>query len=338
MKICVTGGMGFIGSHTVVELIKDGHEPVIVDNLWNSNVEVLNRIKTLTDKDVKFYELDVRDEKKLDECFKKENFDCVIHFAGLKAVGESMEKPDLYYDVNIGSSNVLVKVMEANNVNNLIFSSSATVYGEPDHLPLKETDPVKTASNPYGQTKIEIEKILIAKCKENSNFNVVLLRYFNPCGAHSSGLLGEDPNGMPNNLIPFVAKVASGKYPFVKVFGNDYNTVDGTGARDYIHVEDLALGHVKALQAIVKNCGLEVYNLGTGKSTTVLQIINAYATCNGIEVPYELVERRPGDVDENYADASKAFYELNWSAKKTVDDMCRDSYNFQKKNPNGYIG
>ncbi len=336
MKICVTGGMGFIGSHTVIELLKNGDEPIVVDNLCNSSKEVLNRIKTITGKDVKFYELDLRDESKLEECFKTENFESVIHFAGLKAVGESVKFPELYIDNNIGSTNVLLKVMAKYGVKNLIFSSSATVYGVPKNVPLVETDPVQTATNPYGQTKIDIEKILINLAAKDNSYNLVLLRYFNPVGAHESGLMGEDPAGIPNNLMPYISQVAVGKLKQVHVYGDDYKTHDGTGVRDYIHVVDLAIGHVKALSAIKRNCGLTIYNLGTGKGTSVLDLIHAFEKANDIKIPYVIDPRRPGDVDENYANADKAKNELGWVAVRDVVDMCRDSFNWQSKNPNGY--
>ena len=336
MKICVTGGMGFIGSHTIVELIKDGHEPVIVDNLVNSDKEVLNRIKTITAKTVKFYEIDCRDEAKMDECFANEKFDAIIHFAGLKSVGESVQKPKLYYDNNIGSSVVLIKMMKKHNVKNLIFSSSATVYGVPKHVPLVETDPIGVASNPYGQTKIEIEKLLVEESKKDPSLNIVLLRYFNPVGAHKSGIMGEDPKDIPNNLMPYITQTAVGRRECLTIFGNDYPTNDGTGIRDYIHVVDLALGHVAALKALKEKWGLKIYNLGTGKGTSVLELVNAFMKANNVEVKYKFGPRRSGDVATNYANAEKAYLELGWKAKYNIDDMCRDSYNWQKNNPNGY--
>ncbi|MCQ2792009.1 MAG: UDP-glucose 4-epimerase GalE [Bacilli bacterium] len=336
MKICVTGGMGYIGSHTVIELIKKGHEPVIVDNLVNSNPEVLNRIKKIVKVKPKFYEIDLRDEKKLDKCFQKEKFDVVIHFAGLKSVGESVKKPKLYYDNNIGSSKVLLKVMKKHKVRNIIFSSSATVYGVPKHVPLRETDPVGKAANPYGQTKIEIEKILMKVAKEDKKMNVVLLRYFNPVGAHESGLIGEDPNGIPNNLMPYITQVAVGRRKELTIFGNNYPTKDGTCIRDYIHVVDLAMGHLAALKAIKKKWGLKIYNLGTGKGTSVLELVKAFNRANKLKIKFVYGPRRPGDVVKNYANASKAYKELNWKATHSIVDMCRDSYNWQKKNPTGY--
>lgn len=336
MKICVTGGMGYIGSHTCIELIKEGHQPVIVDNLVNSNPEVLNRIKTIVGVKPVFYEMDVRDEQKLDECFKKEKFDAVIHFAGLKSVGESVKKPKLYYDNNIGSSEVLIRVMKKYGVKNIIFSSSATVYGIPTHVPLVETDPIGEATNPYGQTKIEIEKILTKIAHQDPSMNIVLLRYFNPVGAHKSGLIGEDPADIPNNLMPYITQVAVGRRECLTIFGNDYPTDDGTCVRDYIHVVDLALGHVAALKALKEKWGLKIYNLGTGKGTSVLELVHAFNKANNLNIKYQFGPRRPGDVVENYANADKAFNELNWKALHNIVDMCHDAYNWQKKNPNGY--
>lgn len=336
MKICVTGGMGYIGSHTVIELIKEGHEPIIVDNLVNSNPEVLNRIQKITKIKPKFYQIDVRDEEKLDNCFKQEKFDAVIHFAGLKSVGESVQKPDLYFDNNVGSSKTLLKVMKKYNVKNIIFSSSATVYGVPKHVPLLETDPIGQAANPYGQTKIEIEKILINEAEQDGKMNVVLLRYFNPVGAHESGLIGEDPNDIPNNLMPYITQVAVGRREQLTIFGNDYPTKDGTCIRDYIHVVDLALGHLAALKAIKENWGLKIYNLGTGKGTSVLELVKAFNEANNLNIKYCFGARRPGDVVENYANADKALKELNWKATHTIVDMCRDAYRWQKQNPQGY--
>lgn len=336
MKICVTGGMGYIGSHTVIELIKEGHEPIIVDNLVNSNPEVLNRIQKITKIKPKFYQIDVRDEEKLDNCFKQEKFDAVIHFAGLKSVGESVQKPDLYFDNNVGSSKTLLNVMKKYNVKNIIFSSSATVYGVPKHVPLLETDPIGQAANPYGQTKIEIEKILINEAEQDGKMNVVLLRYFNPVGAHESGLIGEDPNDIPNNLMPYITQVAVGRREQLTIFGNDYSTKDGTCIRDYIHVVDLALGHLAALKAIKENWGLKIYNLGTGKGTSVLELVKAFNEANNLNIKYCFGPRRPGDVVENYANADKALKELNWKATHTIVDMCRDAYRWQKQNPQGY--
>lgn len=336
MKICVTGGMGYIGSHTVVELIKKGHEPVIVDNLVNSNKEVLNRIHEIVGVTPKFYEMDVRDETKLNECFKNEKFDAVIHFAGLKAVGESVQKPKLYFDNNVGSSQVLIRVMKKYKVKNIIFSSSATVYGIPTHVPLVETDPIGEATNPYGQTKIEIEKMLTKEAELDPTMNIVLLRYFNPVGAHKSGLMGEDPHDIPNNLMPYITQVAVGRLNSLTIFGNDYPTRDGTCIRDYIHVVDLAMGHVAALKALQKNWGLKIYNLGTGRGTSVLELVQAFDKANNIEISYKFGPRRPGDVVENYANADKAFNELGWKATHDIVSMCHDAYNWQKKNPNGY--
>ncbi|MCQ2793797.1 MAG: UDP-glucose 4-epimerase GalE [Bacilli bacterium] len=336
MKICVTGGMGYIGSHTCVELIKTGHTPVIIDNLVNSNKEVLNRIQKITGVKPAFYEFDVRDEAKLDACFASEKFDAVIHFAGLKAVGESVEKPKLYFDNNVGSSKTLIKVMKKYQVKNIIFSSSATVYGTPKHVPLLETDPIGQATNPYGQTKIEIEKLLMAEAKQDPSMNIVLLRYFNPVGAHQSGLMGEDPWGTPNNLMPYITQTAVGRRKELTIFGKDYPTKDGTGVRDYIHVVDLALGHVAALKAIKEKWGLKIYNLGTGKGTSVLELVTTFARVNNVKVNYQFGPRRAGDVAENYADVKLAKKELGWSALYTIEDMCKDAYHWQKLNPNGY--
>ena len=336
MKICVTGGMGYIGSHTVIELIKEGHEPVIIDNLVNSNPEVLNRIEKIVGVKPKFYQFDVRDEAKLDECFKNEHFDVVIHFAGLKSVGESVKKPDLYFDNNVGSSKTLIKVMKKYNVKNIIFSSSATVYGIPKSVPLYETDPIGEAANPYGQTKIEIEKLLTKEAHEDKSMNIILLRYFNPVGAHKSGLIGEDPWDIPNNLMPYVTQVAVGRLECLSIFGNDYDTPDGTCIRDYIHVVDLAKGHVVALKAIKENWGLKIYNLGTGKGTSVLELVKAFNKANNLNINFKYGARREGDVVVNYANADKAFNELNWKAIYSIEDMCKDAYYWQKNNPNGY--
>lgn len=336
MKICVTGGMGYIGSHTCVELIKVGHTPVIIDNLVNSSPEVLNRIKELTGVKPTFYQFDVRDEKRLDECFNNEKFDAVIHFAGLKAVGESVQKPKLYYDNNVGSSTTLIKVMKKYGVKDIIFSSSATVYGIPTHVPLLESDPIGVATNPYGQTKIEIEKLLMAEAENDPSMNIVLLRYFNPVGAHPSGLMGEDPWGIPNNLMPYITQVAVGRREELTIFGNDYPTKDGTCVRDYIHVVDLALGHVAALKALQEKWGLKIYNLGTGKGTSVLDLVNAFNRANNLNIKYHFGPRRPGDVVENYANADLAMKELGWKAIYDIDVMCKDAYHWQEKNPQGY--
>ena len=335
MRILVTGGTGFIGSETVIALIEKGYEVSIVDNLYNSKKEVLNRIKTLTGVMPTFYEIDCCDMASFRKVFEAEHFDAVIHFAGLKAVGESVAKPVEYYSNNLISTCNLLTLMKEFNVKKLVFSSSATVYGVPDRVPLKETDPVKSATNPYGETKVMIERIITDYCAADSSMNAVLLRYFNPIGAHPSGLLGEDPNGIPNNLMPYICQVAIGKLKCLKVYGDDYPTPDGSGIRDYIHVVDLALGHVATIKKLEENPGLVIYNLGTGKGTSVLEMISAFEKATGVKIPYEIVVRRAGDVAENYAECDKAKNELGWVAKYNVIDACRDAYNFQKKNPNG---
>ena len=335
MRILVTGGTGFIGSETVIALIEKGYEVSIVDNLYNSKKEVLNRIKTLTGVMPTFYEIDCCDMTSFRKVFEAEHFDAVIHFAGLKAVGESVAKPVEYYSNNLMSTCNLLTLMKEFNVKKLVFSSSATVYGVPDRVPLKETDPVKSATNPYGETKVMIERIITDYCAADSSMNAVLLRYFNPIGAHPSGLLGEDPNGIPNNLMPYICQVAIGKLKCLKVYGDDYPTPDGSGIRDYIHVVDLALGHVATIKKLEENPGLVIYNLGTGKGTSVLEMISAFEKATVVKIPYEIVGRRAGDVAENYAECDKAKNELGWVAKYNVIDACRDAYNFQKKNPNG---
>lgn len=334
-KVLVTGGMGFIGSETVVKLLEKGFEVVIVDNLSNSKVAVLDRIEEITGKRPEFIKLDCCDEEAFEKVFASHQIDAVIHFAGLKAVGESVSKPIEYYSNNLVSSLVLLRLMKKYGVKNLVFSSSATVYGDPDSLPLTEESPVKGATNPYGQTKVMIERIISDACAADKTLNAVLLRYFNPIGAHPSGLLGEDPNGIPNNLLPFIAQVAIGKREKLRVFGNDYPTRDGTCIRDYIHVVDLAAGHEAALSKLEKEPGLVVYNLGTGKGTTVLEVIDSYEKATGVKINYEIAPRRPGDVTANYASVDKAREELGWEAKLDVEEACRDSYNFQSKNPNG---
>lgn len=335
MKVLVTGGMGFIGSETVIALYEAGHEAIIVDNLSNSKEKVLDRIEEIIHVRPHFYKVDCRDEAAFRNVFEKEKIDAVIHFAGLKAVGESVVKPLEYYENNLGSTFTLIKLMKEFGVKNIIFSSSATVYGVPKRVPLVETDEVGHATNPYGETKIMIERILSDFQFANKEFNVILLRYFNPIGAHPSGLLGEDPNGIPNNLMPYISQVSVGKLKELKIYGNDYPTPDGTGVRDYIHVLDLAEGHVAALKKIATNPGLEIYNLGTGKGSSVLDLVKAFEEANNIKIPYTIVPRRAGDVAENYANCDKAKNDLGWSARFTILDACRDSYNFQKKNPNG---
>ncbi|KGA95543.1 UDP-glucose 4-epimerase [Alkalihalobacillus alcalophilus ATCC 27647 = CGMCC 1.3604] len=327
MKILVTGGAGYIGSHTVVALLEEGHSVVVADNLMNSKVDTIDKIKKITGKDLTFYEVDVTVQSEVEKMFAAHSFDGVIHFAGLKAVGESVEKPLSYYYNNLVSTMVLAKVCQAHQVNRFVFSSSATVYGD-NQVPFEESMTLLPTTNPYGETKAMSERILIDTVKANPAFSVSILRYFNPVGAHESGLIGEAPNGIPNNLMPFVTQVAKGKLKQLRVFGNDYDTVDGTGVRDYIHVDDLAKGHVAALNHLTE--GAHVYNLGTGKGTSVLELVKAFEEANEIEVPYEIVERRAGDIASCYADAKKAETELGWTAKKNIVEMCRDSWRFEK--------
>lgn len=337
MKILVTGGAGYIGSHTSIVLLEQGYEVVVVDNLCNSKKVAVDRIEELSGKKVAFYECDVCDIEKMREIFKKEKIDAVIHFAGLKAVGESVAIPLRYYQNNLESTLALLQVMEEFGVNNIVFSSSATVYGNPASVPINEDFPTGATTNPYGTTKVMIERILTDYCAANNNFNAILLRYFNPVGAHESGKIGEDPSGIPNNLTPYITQTAVGKREAVHVFGNDYPTPDGTGVRDYIHVVDLAEGHAAALKLMEKgNCGLKVYNLGTGKGYSVLEMIAAFSKAVGKEIPYVIDARRPGDIPECYADCTKAYNELGWKANKTIDDMCADSWRWQKMNPNGF--
>jgi UDP-glucose 4-epimerase len=334
-NILVTGGLGFIGSETTIALIEAGYTPIVVDDLYNAKKTVLSRIKTITGVEPKFYEIDCCDEKKLEPVFAENQIDAVIHFAGYKAVGESVSKPTEYYTNNLGSALTVLRLMRKHAVRNIVFSSSATVYGVPKRVPLVESDPIGTATNPYGETKIMIERILTDAAYADKTLNVALLRYFNPIGGHPSGLLGEDPNGIPNNLMPYISQVAIGKLPYLRVYGDDYKTVDGTGVRDYIHVVDLAEGHVATLKKLESNPGLVIYNLGTGKGTSVLELVHAFEKANGVKIPYKIEPRRPGDVDENYASCDKALSELGWKARFTIVDACRDAYNFQKKNPNG---
>ncbi len=339
MTVLVTGGAGYIGSHTVVSLCAAGHQPIIADNLSNANAEVLNRLKTITGVDIPFYKIDVCDEWALDEIFAEyPEIDAVIHFAGYKAVGESVEKPLMYYQNNIDSMLTVLKVMQKNDVKNLVFSSSATVYGEPLEIPFRETMACNPPGSPYGQTKSMIEQILRDVHHADPGMNIALLRYFNPIGAHESGLMGEDPNGIPNNLLPYIAKTAIGTFAKVRVYGDDYPTRDGTGVRDYIHVMDLADGHVKALDKLAQNSGLVLYNLGKGVGYSVFEVIKAFEKACGKELPYEVVPRRAGDFPAYYADATLAKEELGWEAKYNLDDMCATSWNWQKKNPNGYKG
>ena len=336
MAILVTGGTGYIGSHTVVDLLNHDYEVVIVDNYCNSKPEVLNRIYQITGKRPKFYQVDIQDYEGMKKVFESENITDVIHFAGLKSVAESVAKPDLYFKNNVGGSKILLQLMSEFNVHNLVFSSSATVYGVPDHVPLKEDDKVGGCTNPYGQTKLDIEYLLKDYAKEHKDANIAILRYFKPIGAHPSGLIGEDPNGIPNNLMPYITQVAVGKRPHLNVYGNDYKTVDGTGVRDYIHVVDLARGHLCALKKLEQKPGLVIYNLGTGKGTSVLELVHAFEKANNIKIPYIICDRRPGDVDENYAEASKAYKEMNFKTELNIEDACRDSWKWQSQNPNGY--
>ena len=336
MAILVTGGTGYIGSHTVVDLLNHDYDVVIVDNYSNSKPEVLNRIFRITGKEPRFYFADIQDYEGMKKVFEKEQITDIIHFAGLKSVAESVEKPELYFTNNVGGTKILLQLMDEFKVNNLVFSSSATVYGVPDHVPLKESDKVGGCTNPYGQTKLDIEYLLKDYAKEHKDANIAILRYFNPIGAHSSGLIGEDPNGIPNNLMPYITQVAVGKRPHLNVYGNDYKTVDGTGVRDYIHVVDLARGHLCALKKLEEKPGLVIYNLGTGKGTSVLELVNAFEKANNIKIPYIICERRPGDVDENYANVEKAFKEMNFKTELNIEDACRDSWKWQSSNPNGY--
>lgn len=336
MAILVTGGSGFIGSHTVVELLEAGREVVVIDNLSNSSPVALKRVEEITGKQVAFYQADIRDRDALEEVFAKEKIESCIHFAGLKAVGESVEKPWEYYDNNITGTLTLVDVMRKHHVKNIIFSSSSTVYGDPDSVPVTEESPLKKCTNPYGSTKFMLEQILTDIQTADPDWNVVLLRYFNPIGAHKSGRIGENPNGIPNNLMPYITQVAVGKRERLGVFGNDYDTPDGTGVRDYIHVVDLARGHVKALKKIEEKAGLCIYNLGTGQGYSVLDVVKNFEEASGVKIPYEILPRRAGDIAANYADASKALRELGWKAEYTLKDMCADSWNWQKNNPDGY--
>lgn len=336
MKILATGGAGYIGAHTIVELQQAGHEVVVIDNLSNSSEKSLKRVTEITGKKVPFYKIDIREKGKLLSLCSKQHFDCCIHFAGLKAVGESITKPIEYYENNISGTLVLINVLHQSGCKNIIFSSSATVYGNPVEIPITEKCPKGQCTNPYGWTKSMIEQMLIDMQIATPDWNVVLLRYFNPIGAHKSGKIGENPNGIPNNLMPYITQVAIGKLPKLSIFGNDYDTPDGTGIRDYIHVVDLANGHVKALNAIKKNCGLAIYNLATGHGYSVLDVVKTFEKVNNIKIPYQIKPRRVGDVAICYADSSKAKTEIGWSAQYNLEDMCRDAWNWQKQNPNGY--
>ena len=338
MAILVTGGAGYIGSHTVVELQNAGYDVVVLDNLSNASEKSLKRVEKITGKPVKFYEADIRDRNALEEIFNKEDIDSCIHFAGLKAVGESVAKPWEYYENNISGTLTLLDVMRKHDAKNIIFSSSATVYGDPAQIPITEECPKGQCTNPYGWTKSMLEQILTDIQKADPQWNVVLLRYFNPIGAHESGMIGENPHGIPNNLLPYVAKVAAGQLECVNVFGGDYDTPDGTGVRDYIHVVDLATGHIKALEKLVTHPGLVTYNLGTGVGYSVLDIIKNFEKACGKEIPYKITPRRPGDIDMCYADPTKAKEELGWEATRSIDKMCEDAWRWQTKNPNGYEG
>jgi len=338
MNILVTGGAGFIGSHTVIELFKAGHQVVVIDNLCNSCGKSLERVEQISGRNVPFYKVDIRDREGLDKVLAENKVDCCIHFAGLKAVGESVSKPFEYYQNNISGTLVLIDALRSHGCKNIIFSSSATVYGNPERIPITEDCPKGHCTNPYGQTKSMLEEIFIDIQKADPEWNVVLLRYFNPIGAHKSGLIGEDPNGIPNNLMPYITQVAVGKRAELGVFGDDYPTHDGTGVRDYIHVVDLANGHVKAIEAVQRGCGLAIYNLGTGHGYSVLDVVNAFEKANGVKVPYSIKPRRPGDIATCYSDPSKAERELGWKAQFGIEEMCRDSWRWQKNNPNGFKG
>lgn len=335
MNILVTGGAGYIGSHTIIELLASGHGVVVVDNLSNSSAESLARVEEITGQKVPFYEFDLREREKLTELFKSENIDAVIHFAGLKAVGESVAKALWYYQNNLESTLTLLDVMKEFSVKKLVFSSSATVYGDPAKLPITEDMPL-TATNPYGWTKLMIEQILRDVTNTNEDWQLTSLRYFNPVGAHPSGRIGEDPSGIPNNLLPFVSQVAVGKREKLSVFGDDYDTVDGTGVRDYIHVVDLAKAHVAALEHLGTSNKYKVYNVGTGRGTSVLELVHAFEKASGKTVPYQIVARRPGDIAACYADPDLAETELNWHAELSIEDACRDAWKWQSQNPDGY--
>ena len=336
MNVLLAGGAGYIGSHTCVELIEAGHSVVIADNFANSCPEAVRRVEEITGASIPLYEADVCDRAATEKIFSENQIDAVIHFAGLKAVGESVEKPLLYYRNNIDSTLTLLETMEKFGVNNFIFSSSATVYGTPEEVPLVETMPTGSPTNPYGWTKLMMEQILTDTAHARPDMSIVILRYFNPIGAHESSRIGEDPNGIPNNLMPYITQVAAGRLPQLGVFGDDYPTHDGTGVRDYIHVVDLAKGHVKALDYAGDHKGVEIVNLGTGTGYSVLDIVKAFERVNHIEIPYVIKPRRAGDIAECYADASKAARVLGWKAEKNLDDMCYDSWNWQSKNVNGY--
>ena len=336
MNILLTGGAGYIGSHTLIELDKAGHSVVVVDNFMNSQPEAIRRVEKIIGKKVTFYEADIRDREAMEKVFTENKIDAVINFAGLKAVGESVAKPLEYYENNMNGVFVLCDVMRQHGCKNFIFSSSATVYGDPAIIPITEECPKGHCTNPYGQTKSMLEEVLMDVQKADQEWNVVLLRYFNPIGAHKSGTIGENPNGIPNNLMPYITQVAVGKRQELGVFGNDYDTHDGTGVRDYIHVVDLARAHVAALQAIERKQGIAIYNIGTGHGYSVLDVVNAFIKANGVDVPYAIKPRRPGDIATCYCNPAKAKKELGWEAQYGIEDMCRDSWNWQKNNPNGF--
>ncbi|NLP49051.1 MAG: UDP-glucose 4-epimerase GalE [Clostridiales bacterium] len=336
MAILITGGAGYIGSHTAVELMKTKHEIIILDNLSNSNRESLERVKELGGRDLKFYEADIRSRQSLDLVFAENNIEAVIHFAALKAVGESHEKPLDYYENNIGGTVILLQAMKAAGCKKIVFSSSATVYGSENTSPLKENMPLGRATNPYGTTKMYVEQILQDLYASDEDWSISLLRYFNPVGAHKSGRIGEAPSGVPNNLMPYIAQVAVGKLDFLRVYGNDYPTDDGTGVRDYIHVVDLAAGHVSALEKVLAGPGCDIYNLGTGKGSSVLEVVAAFEKASGRAIPYKFFDRRPGDVAENFADPGKANDELGWRAVRGLEEMCEDSWRWQSQNQDGY--
>ena len=329
MNILITGGTGYIGSHTCVELLNSGYDIIVIDNLSNSKISVVDKIKKITNKDFKFYEGDCCDKEVLSKIFNENKIDAVVHFAGYKAVGESVSKPIMYYKNNLDSTLTLLDVMSEYNVKKIVFSSSATVYGNPKELPIKEDFPLST-TNPYGTTKLIIEGMLRDLYKSDNEWSIAILRYFNPIGAHKSGLIGENPNGIPNNLMPYIVKVANHELECLSVFGNDYNTHDGTGVRDYIHVVDLAKGHIKAIEKVIKDKGVDAYNLGTGIGYSVLDIVNTFMTVNNIAVNYKIIDRRPGDIDACYADPNYAKENLDWEAELNIEDMCRDAYNFVK--------
>jgi len=335
MKILVTGGAGYIGSHTIVELLNEDHEVIVVDNLSNSKEESLKRVRHITGKDLEFFKVDLLDNQSLCGILKSNPVDAVIHFAGLKAVGESVVKPLEYYRNNVNGTLSLLEAMRENNVKKIVFSSSATVYGDPIKMPITEDFPL-SATNPYGRSKLIIEEMLMDLYKSDESWDIILLRYFNPVGAHSSGMIGEDPNGIPNNLLPYISQVAVGKLECLPVFGNDYPTQDGTGIRDYIHVVDLALGHTKALEKIKSKTSAKVYNLGTGRGYSVLEMVGAFKKASGKDIPFKITDRRPGDIAECFADPTLAKNELNWVAEKGINEMCADTWKWQSHNPNGY--